>query len=146
MAVEGLRRLIRAAVGNRTTERQTTLVPVDLPLEPVLVDPAFPGAYEGRFERRVRYRGWRRNVLPVAAFDAKTTEWEIAHIIDNDDSIAWWLRLESQGPAWISTETAGRYFPDFIVIDEEGTRWLVEGKSDKEADAPMVQHKKQCAE
>lgn len=37
---------------------------------------------------------------------------------------------------WIPTEEAGRYFPDFIVIDADGTRWVIEGKSDKESTDP----------
>jgi type III restriction enzyme len=146
MAVEGLRGLIRVAVGNRITERQTSLEPVLLPLEPVLVDLSFPGAYDGGFVRRAQYKGWRRNILPIASFDAKSTEWEIAHIVDNDDEVAWWLRLDSQGPVWIPTEKAGRYFPDFIVVDKHGVRWVIEGKSDKEANDPGVLHKKACAE
>ena len=84
--------------------------------------------------------------MPIASFDAKSTEWEIAHIIDNDPGVAWWLRVESQGPVWIPTEEAGRYFPDFIVIDAKGTRWVIEGKSDKESNDPAVLHKKHAAQ
>lgn len=146
MAVEGLRALIRDAVSRRTTERQRTLEPVALPLEPVLVDPSIPGAYDGGFIRRAQYKGWRRNIMPTASFDAKSTEWEIAHIVDNDPEVSWWLRVDSQGPVWIPTEEAGRYFPDFIVIDENGTRWVIEGKSDKESTDPAVIHKKRAAQ
>lgn len=146
MAVEGLRGLIREAVGRRTTERQRILEAVTLPLEPVLVDPSTPGAYDGGFIRRAQYKGWRRNIMPIASFDAKSTEWEIAHIIDNDSEVAWWLRIDSQGPVWIPTEEAGRYFPDFIVIDKDGTRWVVEGKSDKESNDPTVLQKKDAAQ
>jgi type III restriction enzyme len=146
MAVEGLRGLIRDAVSRRTMERQRTLEAVALPLEPVLVDPSIPGAYDGGFIRRAQYKGWRRNIMPIASFDAKSTEWEIAHIIDNDPGVAWWLRVESQGPVWIPTEEAGRYFPDFIVIDAKGTRWVIEGKSDKESNDPAVLHKKHAAQ
>lgn len=84
--------------------------------------------------------------MPTASFDAKSTEWNIAHIIDGDDEIGWWLRVESHGPVWIPTEKAGRYFPDFIAIDRHGVRWVIEGKSDKEAYDPLVQHKKTSAE
>ncbi|MCF3140817.1 DEAD/DEAH box helicase family protein [Paenarthrobacter sp. AR 02] len=146
MAVEGLRGLIREAVSNRKTERQRILEPVVLPLEPVLVDPSLPGAYDGGFIRRAQYKGWRRNIMPIASFDAKSTEWEIAHIIDNDSEVAWWLRLDSQGPVWIPTDEAGRYFPDFIAIDKRGTRWIIEGKSDKESTDPGVLHKKAAAQ
>lgn len=146
MAVEGLRGLIREAVGRRTTERQRILEAVTLPLEPVLVDPSTPSAYDGGFIRRAQYKGWRRNIMPIASFDAKSTEWEIAHIVDNDSEVAWWLRIDSQGPVWIPTEEAGRYFPDFIVIDKDGTRWVVEGKSDKESSDPTVLQKKAAAQ
>lgn len=146
MAVEGLRGLIREAIGRRTTERQRILEPIVLPLEPVLVDPSLPGAYDGGFVRRAQYKGWRRNIMPIASFDAKSTEWEIAHILDNDPEVAWWLRIDTQGPVWIPTEEAGRYFPDFIVIDKKGIRWVVEGKSDKEATESSVLHKKAAAQ
>jgi hypothetical protein len=44
------------------------------------------------------------------------------------------------GTGLIPTEKAGRYFPDFIVVDKHGVRWVMEGQSDKEANDPNVLH------
>lgn len=144
-AIEGLRILIRAAIGNRRRERQVALEAVTLPIEPVLVDPNTPHAYNDPYVRGVPFQGWRRSVMPIASFDAKSTEWELAHLLDRDDEIVWWLRLYTNGPAYIPTET-GRYFPDFIALDRVGTYWVIEGKSDSDARDTDVLAKKAAAE
>lgn len=144
-AVEGLRVLIRAAIGNRKQERQVDLEPITLPLEPVLVDPNAPNAYNDPYLKGVHFQGWRKSIMPTAAFDAKTTEWELAKLLDRDDEITWWLRLYTTGQAFIPTET-GRYFPDFIALDKSGTYWVIEGKADSDARDTDVIAKKAAAE
>jgi type III restriction enzyme len=52
------------------------------------------------FERGRWYSGWRRSVLPVASFDAKTTERGLAEILDGDSKIRWWPRLQTTDPAY----------------------------------------------
>ncbi|UOG23843.1 hypothetical protein MTX80_23255 (plasmid) [Gordonia amicalis] len=86
------------------------------------------------------------NIMPVASFDAESTEWKIAHLLDRDDDIAWWLRLYSNGPAFIPTSQDGNYFPDFITLDNSGVYWLIEGKSDRNANDADVLRKKETAE
>lgn len=145
-AAEGLRAVIAAAAANVSTIVETRFQPVELPVEPVLVDPASPGAYDGTiFVKQLAYRGWKKHIMPVAKFDAKSTEWAIAHTLDSDPAIKWWLRLQSEAGVYLTTKS-GKYYPDFVAIAEDETRWLIEGKSDKEAKTPEVQEKKLAAE
>lgn len=145
-AVEGMRQMIRARIAERRMQASFELVPVELPIEPVMVAPSPPPAHsETGFVKQVQYGGWARNIMPVAAFDARTTEWDLARLLDRDSSIQWWLRIYNDGPAFIPT-TDGRYFPDFIVIDDEGVNWLVETKADNRAADAGVQLKKRAAE
>ncbi len=91
------------------------------------------------------YGGWNRNVLPVARFDAKSTELAIAEILDTDDAIAWWCRIEAHHEARIAYE-GGTYYADFIAADTDGVHWLIEGKSDAAATDDDVIVKRQAAE
>lgn len=83
--------------------------------------------------------------MPVASFDAGTTEWELAHLLDRDEEITWWLRIYVNGPAYIPTTQHGSYFPDFIAIDRDGAYWLIEGKADKDATDAKVVAKRDAA-
>ena len=144
-AVEGMRELIRAAIAGRKKETAYELVPVTLPIEPVLVPSDAKHAYDDQFVKYQPFVGWKKNIMPVARFDAGTTEWELAHLLDRDDEIVWWLRLYVGEQACVQT-TDGNYFPDFIVLDKQGTHWLIEGKSDKNANDADVIRKKAAAE
>ncbi len=145
-AVVGMRRMIRRHIANRKKQEAFAFVEVTLPLEPVMVDPAAANAYNvEKFTKGQQYAGWERNIMPIARFDAGTTEWELAKLLDRDPNITWWVRLYTNGPAFIPT-TDGNYFPDFIAIDTEGVKWLIEGKSDKNAHDADVLRKKAAAE
>lgn len=144
-AVEGMRELIRTAIGGRKKEAQYELVPVALPIEPVLVASDARNAYNDDFVKHQPFVGWNKSIMPVASFDAGSTEWALAHLLDRDDEITWWLRLYVGEQAYIPT-TDGNYFPDFIAIDRDGTYWLIEGKSDKNANDADVLRKKAAAE
>ncbi|WP_454149363.1 DEAD/DEAH box helicase family protein [Microbacterium lacticum] len=144
-AVAGMANLISAAYAGRKREQQHELVPVELPIEPVLVEPDAKDAYNDVFVKHVQFAGWQRNVMPIATFDAGTTEWAIAHLLDREPSIKWWLRIYTNGPAFIPTPTDGNYFPDFIALDTTGTFWLIEGKSDKNSNDADVLRKKDAA-
>jgi type III restriction enzyme len=144
-AIQGISELIRAAYAKRKREMTYELVPVTRPVEPVLVDGAAKNAYNDTFVKGLQFVGWQKNVMPEARFDAGSTEWAIAHLLDRDPDIQWWLRIYVGGPAFIPT-TNGNYFPDFIAIDTDGVYWVVEGKSDKNAtDADVIQ-KRDAAE
>ncbi|WP_322411138.1 DEAD/DEAH box helicase [Microbacterium invictum] len=144
-AVAGMANLISAAYAGRKREQQHELVAVELPIEPVLVEPDAKDAYNDVFVKHVQFAGWQRNVMPIATFDAGTTEWAIAHLLDREPSIEWWLRIYTNGPAFIPTPTDGNYFPDFIALDTTGTFWLIEGKSDKNSNDADVLRKKDAA-
>lgn len=144
-AISGMSALIRAAYGRRAREMKYDLVPVTLPIEPVIVESPLD-AHNDQFVKRVHFRGWQRNIMPTAEFDAGTTEWKIAHLLDRDPDIAWWLRLYTNGPAFIPTTQDGNYFPDFIAIDTAGVYWLIEGKADRSANDADVLRKKETAE
>ena len=58
------------------------------------------------FERGRWYSGWTKSILPVASFDAKTTEYTLANIMDSSPKITWWLRLRSEDEAFIELERA----------------------------------------
>lgn len=144
-AVEGLRAVVRKELTNRKQQRIFELDPKILPTEPVPnVEAA--NAYNSEFKKFAAFTGWSRSILPTATFDARSTEWVLAHMLDRDPEIKWWLRLSSPGPAYIPMENGTSYFPDFIAIDKEDTHWLIEGKSDKEASTPEVLAKREAAE
>jgi type III restriction enzyme len=140
-----MRALIRTAIVGRKKETRYELVPVALPIEPVLVPSDARNAYNDDFVKYQPFVGWNKSIMPVATFDAGSTEWALAHLLDRDDEITWWLRLYVGEQAYIPT-TDGKYFPDFIAIDRDGTFWLIEGKSDKNANDADVLRKKAAAE
>jgi type III restriction enzyme len=144
--VEGMRALIREAITGRKKEQRYELVSVDLPIEPVLVPGDTGYAYDDKYVRNRAFRGWRKCIMPIASFDAKTTEWELAHLLDRDDAITWWLRLYVHGPAFIPTPKDSNYYPDFIALDSDGAYWVIEGKADDSAQDDSVIRKKDAAE
>ncbi|MDN5893932.1 MAG: DEAD/DEAH box helicase family protein [Nocardioides sp.] len=144
-AISGMASLIKASYAGRKTQTKYELVPVTLPVEPVMVDPKTRDAYNDSFTKHVQFSGWQHNVMPVASFDAGSTEWALAHLLDRDPSIVWWLRVYTNGPAYVPT-TDGSYFPDFIALHADGTYWLIEGKSDKNANDADVLRKREAAE
>lgn len=144
-AVAGMADLIRAAYAGRQTQMKYELVPVTLPVEPVMVDPTTRDAYNDPFTKHVQFSGWQHNVMPIASFDAGSTEWALAHLLDRDPAIVWWLRVYTNGPAYVPTMD-GSYFPDLIALHADGTYWLIEGKSDKNANDADVLRKREAAE
>lgn len=145
VALQGLQQLIRRVIANRPRHQQTRLKAVTLPIEPVLVSPDAPRAHEDDYIRHVDFTGWRKSVMPIAKFDAASTEWAIAHILEASNEIKWWLRLYTNGDAYIPSDV-GRYFPDFVALDAKGTYWVIEGKADDDAKDAKVLTKKAAAE
>jgi type III restriction enzyme len=70
----------------------------------------------------------------------------LASIMDSSPAIEWWHRLRRGDAAYIELDRGGRYYPDFIAIDQDGALWLVEGKSDASAQDHDAQMKKKAAE
>lgn len=144
-AISGMADLIKTTYAGRKTQMKHELVPITLPVEPVMVDPTTRDAYNDPFLKHVQFSGWQHNVMPIASFDAGSTEWALAHLLDRDPAVIWWLRVYTNGPAYIPT-TDGSYFPDFIALHAGGTYWLIEGKSDKNANDADVLRKREAAE
>lgn len=145
-AVNGMRRMIREKITTRPQQESYEYVGITLPLEPVTVAADAPMAHNvTKFKKGLQYVGWSKNVMPVATFDAGTTEWELALLMDREPNIRWWVRIYTNGQAFIRT-TDGHYFPDFIALDTHGVQWLIEGKADDHAKDDSVLRKKKAAE
>ena len=100
------------------------------------------------FERLQPYQGWSRSLYPVVAFDSWSAEFRLAELLENAAGIAAWVRVESDVPLAISYSTGAAtrfYHPDFIVVDDEGTHYIVEGKRDSEMTEPTVLAKRDAA-
>ncbi|NEW32943.1 DEAD/DEAH box helicase family protein [Nocardia cyriacigeorgica] len=145
LALEGIDALIRQKYNMRRLQPQYVFNPVTLPVEPRPMPTDILDRYD-EFERGRWYSGWRKSVLPVASFDAKTTERRLAEILDSSSRIQWWLRLQPNDPAYIELDTGGRYFPDFIAVDDVEVHWLIEGKSDHDVPRRDVEAKRAAAE
>jgi type III restriction enzyme len=145
LALQGIDALIRQKYNMRRLQPQYAFYPVTLPIEPRPMPTDVLDRYD-EFERGRWYDGWRKSILPVVSFDAKTTERRLAEILDHSSPIEWWLRLRLDDPAYIELDTGGRYFPDFIAVDTAGVQWLIEGKSDHDVQRRDVEAKRAAAE
>ena len=113
--------------------------PVPLPCSPRIIS-----RYD-TFERNVPMEGWTRSILPIASFDAKSTEFEIATMLDAAEAISWWIRILTGRTAFVEWGNGQRYFPDFLALDTAGTAWMIEGKADSDVGRPDVLAKKEAA-
>ena len=95
------------------------------------------------------YKGWTRGVYDSCVFDAYSTEFRLAELLDNSGtSIRAWARLTRDVPLAIAYRSGAgtrTYYPDFVVIDEPGTYWIVEGKRDDEMTDDVVLAKRDAA-
>jgi type III restriction enzyme len=98
----------------------------------------------GAFSRSLAYSGWKRSLYPADWFDS-SPERAVANIVDDSEDVACWVRLQT-GELPILWRSDGReYNADLIVADKDGTRWVVEVKSDKDMDSADVQGKRTAA-
>jgi type III restriction enzyme len=85
----------------------------------------------GAFSRTAAYGEWKRSLFPIEWFDSRP-ERTVANLVDADEHVTCWVRLHT-GELPILWNSAGReYNPDFIVIENDGTHWIVEVKMNKE--------------
>ncbi|OFR91178.1 hypothetical protein HMPREF2863_05050 [Micrococcus sp. HMSC067E09] len=144
-AVAAMTDLIRSRIMARPKVTRYEFVPVVLPVEPVTQpEQVRPGHSDEPFQKGYQYGHWQKNIMPSATFDAASTEWALAKMLDRDPAVQWWLRLYTNGDAYIPTER-GRYFPDFVVLTKDGTHWLVEAKSDRDVLEESVVLKRDAA-
>ena len=98
----------------------------------------------GKFERGVGYEGWKRSMY-VQSWFVSSTERTLATILDDVDSIQYWVQLLT-GDLPILWQSDGReYNPDFIAVDADGMHWLIESKMDKELESWDVKGKENAA-
>ena len=100
------------------------------------------------FERGYPYKGWAKSVYDVNAFDAYSTEFRLAQLFESSSNVRAWIRVDNTVPLRINYLTGAvqrEYIPDFIVIDDQGTNWIVEGKADTEMSNPIVLAKADAA-
>lgn len=144
-AEEGLHALIKRNIEarRRPPEYEIRTVPVPAETRPM---PSNVMDRRAPYEKNRWYGGWTRSVLPAARFDAETTEFTLAQIMDRDPAIHLWLRLEKEDQAFIELDSGARYYPDFIAIDHNDVSWVIEGKRDRDAETPATKAKKTAAE
>lgn len=132
MAVDVLNNLVLTAAKDAAPQTRYDVNRVEIPGEPEHYRETDLRQATDEYVKRQPFVGWNTSIMPAQTFDAKTTEWELAHLIDRDDDVLWWQRIYQPGPAYIQTDR-GRYYPDFIAIDKENTHWIIETKADVDA-------------
>lgn len=100
------------------------------------------------FEKHYPYEGWEKSVYAINSFDAYSTEFLLATIFEKDPGVKAWIRIDQSVPLRITYLTGAVqrvYEPDFIVIDDQGTHWVIEGKADSEMTSNAVTAKRDAA-
>lgn len=153
-AVVELERLIRDRVTAHAsnTQTETTIVPVELPVDQFFTLPVgqemldlLAEEQRGEFEKRKFYGPWAKGLFPAAACDSWSGEYLLAMKLNYSEDIVWWKRLYQHEGASIAYSIRDNYFPDFVAEDQAGTYWIIEGKSDKGQDGTIVQRKREAA-
>jgi type III restriction enzyme len=100
------------------------------------------------FRRGYPYEGWDRSFYDVVTFDSYSAEFKLAELLEVSPGMKAWARVTSTVPlsiAYTTGATTRAYTPDFIVIDDQGTHWIVEGKADGEMTDTVVLAKRDAA-
>ena len=90
------------------------------------------------------YEGWQRSIFPLVWFDSGP-ERTVANLVDADESVAWWVRLHTNDLPILWNSGGQQYNPDLIVIETDGSHWIVEVKMDKEISSADVLGKREAA-
>ncbi|MGH2749403.1 MAG: DEAD/DEAH box helicase [Actinomycetota bacterium] len=97
----------------------------------------------GSFKRQVGYEGWKKSMFAQEWFDSRP-ERDVANILENAKDVSHWIRLQVKELP-IRWEGSRDYNPDLIAIETDGTRWVIEVKSDAELASENVQGKREAA-
>ncbi len=101
------------------------------------------------FMRGYPYSGWIKGVYESCSFDAYSTEFRLAELLDKSGTtVRAWVRITHTVPLAIAYRSGAgtrTYIPDFVVIDEQGIYWIVEGKRDDEMSNDVVLAKRDAA-
>jgi type III restriction enzyme len=96
------------------------------------------------FSTSVAYDDWKRCMYALAWFDSRP-ERTVANMIDSEPHISSWARLHVGDIPLLWNAGGQHYNPDLLVIETNGTHWLVEVKMDKEMDSSDVLAKREAA-
>jgi type III restriction enzyme len=99
----------------------------------------------GPFLKSLAYEGWSRSIFPVEWFDS-APERTVANMVDSDPAVKCWVRLQVKDLPILWNSGGQEYNPDLIVIDNDGTHWVVEVKMNKEMESENVQGKREAAQ
>ena len=97
----------------------------------------------GTFKRGIGYAAYQKSLYAQDWFDS-STERDVANILEEEPVITLWARLQV-GDLPILWAGARSYNPDFIVVDQEDTHWVIEVKMAKEMASEDVQEKRNAA-
>ena len=100
------------------------------------------------FVRGYPYAGYAKSVYEVNAFDAYSTEFMLADLFEKSAPVKAWVRIDETVPlriTYLSGAVQRQYEPDFVVIDDAGGHWIVEGKRDVDMASPVVIAKRDAA-
>jgi type III restriction enzyme len=96
----------------------------------------------GPFVKSLAYGDWKHSIYPTVWFDSEP-ERRVANMVD-DKGLAW-VRLHVNDLPILWNSEGRQYNPDLIVVDSDGTHWIVEVKMDKEMGSEDVQGKREAA-
>lgn len=140
-ALLGVIRAAAAGLHSTTTYRwEPVLLPVPRPR------PSTPLSVWDEFRVHAWIGPWEKSVDKFASFDSESAEFRLAQKLETFDDVVAWQRIYQHGPAWVAFK-AGRYFPDFLVLDSNDVNWVLEAKANKAAvDSVEVQEKAEAAQ
>ena len=126
-----------------------TVTPLKLPivseftLEPDVTSvPASSVESRADFVKKRPYNGYSQSLFPVVSFDAYSSEFRIASMLEASAEVTWWKRLEQSDDARIAITPARNYFPDFVAFEQStDTYWIIEGKRADGREDATVQEK-----
>lgn len=99
----------------------------------------------GPFVKAKAYQGWSKSIFPVEWFDS-STERTVANMVDGDDKVKCWVRLQVGDLPILWNSAGSEYNPDLIVIENDESHWVVEVKMDKEMASADVRGKREAAQ
>ena len=100
------------------------------------------------FQRGYPYAGWDKSFYPVVSFDSFSAEFRLAEILESSGDVKAYARITNTVPLQIGYTTGAitrTYVPDFLVITDDGSHWIVEGKADSEMADSVVVAKRDAA-
>jgi type III restriction enzyme len=97
----------------------------------------------GAFRRNVGYDTYTKSLYAQDWFDS-STERDVANVLEDEPDITLWVRLQI-GDLPILWTDGREYNPDFVAVDRQSNRWLIEVKMDKEMTSADVHGKRDAA-